>query len=321
MSSSWNNFTKWVKKHKKDLMIYFGYLLILSLLIFFAVFFQKSTPYNKVAISFGSIDIAWYAIFILSGILLAAFMAFNEFKRLGWDTDSLFDGILIIAPLAIIGARLYYVLFDPSGPPSSFIDVIAIWEGGLAIHGAIIVASIGVIIFSRIKKINVWALADILAIGFLMGQIAGRWGNFMNAEAHGPATSSAFLINVLPNFISNQMSYSGVTKLAEGLIYHPTFLYESLANLLGLTVLMILRRNRVLKEGDTIGLYLIWYGLVRGILIEPLRTDQLIIFGIPVNILLSLVLFVGGGIVYLILKKVIRKEETYYYDLTKEISE
>lgn len=318
MTNIKEKFITFIKKNKKDLMIYFGFIFILSILITLAVAFQTNAPYNNLAIDIGPIKIAWYAVFILSGIILGTVMAFYEFRRLGWNTDLLFDGILIIAPLSIIGARLYYVLFDPSGLPKSFIDVIAIWEGGLAIHGAIIVASIGVIIFARVKKLNVWALADILGVSLLMGQITGRWGNFMNAEAHGPATSSNFLINVLPKFISKQMTYGDGGSLPSGLIYHPTFLYESLANLVGLTIIMILRRKRILKEGDTIGLYLIWYGLVRGVLIEPLRTDQLMIFGIPVNILLSLVLFTGGGIVFLILKKVYRKDEMFYVDLTKE---
>lgn len=307
--------SNFIKKYKKDLIIYFGYIVILIVLITLAVLFQKDLPYNNIAIDLGFAQIAWYAIFILAGIILAATMAYYEFKRLGWNTDTLFDGLLIIAPLAIIGARIYYVLFDPSGPPTSFIDVIAIWEGGLAIHGAVIVAAIGVVIFSRVKKINVWALADILAIGLLMGQIAGRWGNFMNAEAHGGVTTSAALINFLPNFISNQMAFSGASKLAVG-IYQPTFLYESLLNFVALTALLILRRKRTLKVGDSMAIYLIWYGLVRGLIIEPLRTDQLIIFGnIPVNILLSLVLFVGGGIIILITKRIYNKEEPYYFDL------
>lgn len=313
-----SSFSGWITHHKKDLMIYFGYLLSLVTLIILAVAFQKTTPYSNLAIDIGFVQIAWYAVFILAGLMLGSTMAYFEFKRLGWNPDILFDGILIIAPLAILGARIYYVLFDPAGSPSSFIDVIAIWEGGLAIHGAIIVATIGVVILSRRKKINVWALADILGVALLMGQIAGRWGNFMNAEAHGPATSNALLIRVLPDFIKKQMAFSGSSQLTAGLIYHPTFLYESFANLVGLTILMILRRKRILKEGDTIGLYLIWYGLVRGILIEPLRTDQLIMFGLPVNIVLSLVLFVGGGILMLVLKRYFRKDESYYFDLLKE---
>lgn len=250
---------------------------------------------------------------------MAAVMAAFEFKRLGWKTDDLMDGLLIIAPLAIIGARLYYVLFVPNSSINSFIDVIAIWDGGLAIHGAIIVATIGVIIFSRRKKLNVFAVADVLALGLLMGQIAGRWGNFMNAEAHGGVTENKFLLSILPNFIEHQMRFSsdgGFSNLVAPSIYQPTFLYESLWNLVGLTALFVLRRKRVLKTGDMIGIYLIWYGFGRGVLVEPLRVDQLMIFGIPVNILLSLVLFVGGGVLFLILKRVFVKEEEYYVDLT-----
>lgn len=305
---------KFITNHKKDLLIYFGYILILLLFITLATAF-KSAPYNSLAVDLGFIQIAWYAVFILFGIIAGAVMAFNEFKRLGWDTEILMDGLLIIAPLAIVGARLYYVLFDPAGSPETFIDVIAIWDGGLAIHGAIIVATIGVIILSRVKKINVWTLADILAIGLLMGQVAGRWGNFMNAEAHGGVTTSANLINFLPNFISNQMSYSGSRLLMDG-IYHPTFLYESSLNFIALTTLLIFRRNRLLKNGESLGLYLIWYGLVRGLIIEPMRTDQLKeILGVPVNILLSLLLLTGTGIAIIIYKRFIKKDDPFYKDL------
>lgn len=313
---------EWLKKHKVDLALYLGFVLVLVILITLAVAPQyrrsinTNSAYRTTAISFGSFSIAWYAIFILSGIVMATIMALYEIKRFGWETDDILDGVLIIAPLAIIGARLYYVLFDPAGSPDSFIDVIAIWEGGLAIHGAIIVAAIGIIIYSRYKKINVFAVADLLAIGLLMGQIAGRWGNFMNAEAHGAATSSSFLQAILPNFISHQMHFSSHMPNLTNNIYLPTFLFESIWNFIGLTILIVLRRTKTLKVGDMMGIYLIWYGFGRGVLIEPFRTDQLKeILGVPVNILLSLILFVGGGIVYLILKRVYNKDEKYYQEL------
>lgn len=314
---------KWIEKNRVDLVLYLGFIGVLVLLIILAVApgyktaVNTNSAYNPTAIAFGSfMEIQWYAIFILTGIVLGTVMAIYEVKRFGWKTDDLLDGLLIIAPLAIIGARLYYVLFDPAGKPSSFRDVIAIWEGGLAIHGAIIIAVIGITIFSRIKKINVFALADILAIGLLMGQITGRWGNFMNAEAHGAATSSPFLIKILPNFITHQMSFSSHMQNLTGSIYLPTFLFESLWNFLGLTLLLILRRTKTLKVGDMLGIYLIWYGFGRGVLIEPFRTDQLRpILGVPVNILLSLILFVGGGIIYLILKRVYFKDEKKYYEI------
>ncbi|WP_197724316.1 prolipoprotein diacylglyceryl transferase [Haploplasma axanthum] len=315
----------WIKKNKLDLSIYFGFIGIILLLVMIAVLPQYKSAvanqraFNPTAIQIGNFSIQWYAIFIISGIILAATMAYYEFKRIDLNTNDLFDGLLIIVPLAIIGARLYYVLFDPAGKPESFIDVIAIWEGGLAIHGGIIVATIGIIIFSRYKKINVMVLADILALGLLMGQITGRWGNFMNAEAHGGVTDSKFLFNVLPGFVKYQMQFSSYSSnlVGSGSIYQPTFLYESMWNLLGLTILFVIRRMKFLKVGDMIGLYLIWYGFGRGALVEPFRTDQLKeILGVPVNILLSYVLFVGGGVLFLILKRVFNKEEKYYVEVT-----
>ncbi|MCR1809120.1 prolipoprotein diacylglyceryl transferase [Haploplasma modicum] len=309
-----------IKKHKIDLILYVGFIAILILLIILAVAFQYGNaklnviPYENTAFKIFGAEVQWYALFIMFGILAATFVASVEVKRFGWKSDDLLDGVLIIAPLAIIGARLYYVLFDPAGSPDSFMDVIAIWEGGLAIHGAIIVSTIGIIIYSRIKQINVLLVADILAIGLLIGQISGRWGNFMNAEAHGAAVDIGGLNSILPNFIKFQMRFSSYgPTLDVGQIYQPTFLYESLWNFVGLTILLVVRRIKLLKAGDMIGIYLIWYGLGRGILIEPFRTDQLKeIFGVPVNILLSLVLLVGGGIVFLILKRVFIKDTKYY---------
>lgn len=308
----------WIKKNKTDLIIYFGFLFILMLLITLAVLpgyktaINTDTPYNPVALNISALglEIRWYAIFILSGLIMASVMANAEIQRFGWKQDDLLDGLLIIAPLAILGARTYYIIFNKDASFSEFFRF-----EGLAIHGSIIVATIGIIIYSKYKKLNVFAIADLLAIGFLMGQIAGRWGNFMNAEAHGSVTTTRFLYKVLPNFIKHQMQFSGTSSVFPR-IYQPTFLLESIWNFIGLTILLILRRKRVLKVGDMLGIYLIWYGFGRGILVEPLRTDQLDpVFGVPVNILLSLTLFVGGGIIYLILKRVYNKDEKYYVDL------
>lgn len=314
-----NKLFSWIKKHRIDLTLYFGFLLMIVVLIILAVAFDykdaivASRPYDSIAFSVFGFDVAWYAIFILSGLIMAAIMAFMEFKRVGWKTDDLLDGILIIAPLSILGARFLYVLTSEI----PFSDFLNFRDGGLAINGAIIVATISVILFSRFKKINVFVLADMLAIGFLMGQISGRWGNFMNAEAHGGLTSSKSVIDMLPNFITHQMGFSGSSAASAGSIYQPTFLYESLWNLLGVTILFVLRRKRIFKAGDILGIYLIWYGFGRGVLIEPFRTDQLISFGIPVNILISL-LFVAIGIIFLILKRVYIKEEPYYADVANK---
>jgi len=307
-----------LSKNKKDLFIYFGFLAAIIFLILIAVLPQykeavsNQKAYEPIAIDFGILSIRWYAVFIISGIILASIMGYYEFKKMGINTEHLYDGLLIVAPLSILGARLYYIIFDPTGFPSSFWKIFAIWEGGLAIHGAIISATILTIFIAKWKKMNIFLIFDIIVVGLLMGQIVGRWGNFMNAEAHGGITTNKSLIDALPKFLAHQMKFSSYMSNLDGKIYQPTFLYESLWNLLGLTILMILRRIKLLKVGDMLGLYLIWYGFGRAYLVEPYRTDQLRkIFNVPVNILLSYILFVGGGILYLILKRVFYKGKYY----------
>ena len=310
--------TDFFNKHKNAFYLYGGLLAAFMLLIIIAVSTLEGSPMdtsiqqfnNRTALDLGFAQITWYATFILTGIVIAGTLAYFEFKKVGWNTDILFDGLLYAVPLAIIGARLYYVIFDPTPNYNNFIDVINITEGGLAIHGAVIVTLVFIIFFTKKKKIDVWVLADILAVGFLVGQIIGRWGNFMNGEAHGPAIQSQFILTLLPNFIESNM-----TNPVNGITYHPTFFYEGLWNFLGLVGLLITRRMKLFKVGDMIALYLIWYGLGRGLIIEPLRQDPLYIFGLKANIVLSLVLFVGGGIALLILKRVFIKDQKYYIEM------
>lgn len=307
---------EYMKKNKQTFYTYGGMLLILVALIMVAVLTQDGTPYNKIAIDLGFAQIAWYAIFILTGITMGAYLAYLEFKKVGWHTDLLFDALLWAVPLSIVGSRAYYVIFDPSPSYQSFMDVINISNGGLSIHGAVITALIFIIIFTKRKKMNFWLLADILAIGFLVGQIAGRWGNFMNAEAYGPIIESQFILNILPAFIKDQMFIAGA-------FHHPTFLYEAIWNFIGLIILLIIRRKRILKVGDLFALYLIWYGFGRGAIIEPLRTggdplDALRMFGLPTNVILSLGLFMVGGIAIILLKRHYIKDQPYYVDLFVE---
>lgn len=310
--------TDFFNKNKQAIYLYGGALLAFMLLITIAVSSLNGSPMdssldqfdNRTALDLGFAQVAWYATFILTGILIGGTLAYFEFKKLGWNTEILFDGLLYAVPLAIVGARLYYVIFDPTPNYNNFIDVINITEGGLAIHGAVITTLIFVIFFTKKKKISFWAMADIIAIGFLVGQIIGRWGNFMNGEAHGPAIQSQFILNLLPNFIETNM-----TNPVTNITYHPTFFYEGLWNFLGLVGLLVTRRFKLFKVGDMIALYLIWYGLGRGLIIEPLRQDPLYIFGLKANIVLSLVLFAGGGVLLLILKRVFIKDQKYYVEM------
>lgn len=289
-----------------------GPLMIIWLFVLIAIAtrgFGVIPANGHIAIAIGSLSVAWYAIFILTGILFAAVYAYYEFPKLGITRNDLTDGLLPIVPISIIGARLYYVIFDPNKSYKSFLDVINLTDGGLAIHGAIIAAVISVIVFARIKKIRVWYLFDTLVIGFLIGQIIGRWGNFMNQEAYGPVVENSWVFRALvPGFVKKNM-------LIDGAYHHPTFLYESFLNFIALVGLLVVRRFRLLKVGDGLGIYLILYGIIRGAVIEPMRMDPLYIFGLKVNVLFSLTLFAGGGIIYLILKYIFAKDLPYYYDL------
>ena len=308
----------YLKKNKQGVFLYGGSILAFIIVLIIAVTSLNGSPFdtslnqfdNKTALDLGFATVAWYAVFILTGIIIAGTLSYFEFKKVGWDTDILFDGLLFGVPLAILGARLYYVIFDPSPNYHNLIDVINITEGGLAIHGAVIVSIIFLIFFSKRKKVDFWVFADIIAIGFLVGQIIGRWGNFMNGEAHGPILQSEFILNLLPKFIRDNM-----TNPQSGVVYHPTFFYEGIWNFIGLVFLLITRRMKLFKVGDVIGIYLIWYGLGRGLIIEPLRTDPLYIFGLKANIVLSLSLFAGGGTLLLILKRVIFKNQKYYKEM------
>lgn len=275
--------------------------------------------YDSVAFSVFGVSVAWYAVFILTGIVFASIAAMEEADLIGVDRNIIYDGLLYAVPLAIIGARLYYVIFDPRGSYDSLMDVFNIRDGGLAIHGAVIVTVIFIIVFTTIKKISIWKLLDLLAPGFLIGQIIGRWGNFFNQEANGIATSEAFLKSIgIPNFvIKNMYFYDGNVGAVD--YYHPTFLYEGVWNLIGLVVMLILRRTKWLKSGDLIGIYLIWYGFGRAIIEQYLRTDPLMLgqTDIRINVLNSVVLFMGGGIALLISKRVFFKELPNYIDEIK----
>ena len=212
--------------------------------------------------SIGNFEVRFYGLIIAMGLILAVCYALRRKEQFGLSEDDLLDGVLWIAPFAIVCARLYYCAFEWEQYAANPISILYIWEGGIAIYGAVIGAAIGVIIHCKVfKKISVLATLDLVSLGFMIGQMMGRWGNFFNREAHGGVTDS-FLRMGLINPVTGQGAY-----------YHPTFLYESLWNLVGFVLIHFLSKKRK-YDGQVALYYVAWYGLGRA-MIEGLRTDSL----------------------------------------------
>jgi len=254
---------------------------------------------NPVAFSIGPLEVRWYALLILFGAIIGILIAEMEAKKKGIAKDDIFDLAFWMLIFGILGARIYYVLFNLSSY-SNIMDIFAIWNGGLAIHGGIIGGAITMIIFCKKKKLDFLTIADITMPSVIIGQAIGRWGNFFNQEAHGPEVALSTLQNLhIPKFIIDGMSINGV-------YYHPTFLYESIWCILGFLLLILLRKFvKGMKAGQLTCIYFMWYGVGR-FLIEALRTDSLMIGKIKVAQLVSVVTFAVGLVLLIILA--LRKE-------------
>ncbi|PTF08013.1 prolipoprotein diacylglyceryl transferase [Staphylococcus cohnii] len=250
---------------------------------------------DPIAFELGPISVHWYGIIIAAGILLGYFIAQESVKRIGFDKDILIDIIFWSAIFGFIAARIYFVIFQWPYYAQHPIEIPMIWYGGIAIHGGLIGGFITGIFVCKQKNINPFQIGDVIAPSLILGQGIGRWGNFMNHEAHGGLVSKSFLENIhIPDFIINNM-------YIDGQYYQPTFLYESIWDILGFVILISLRKH--LRIGDTFALYLIWYSIGR-FFVEGLRTDSLMLTGdIRVAQLMSVVLIVAG-IVLMIVRRV-----------------
>lgn len=249
---------------------------------------------DPVAISIGPIKIYWYGIIIALAMLIGISLATKEAQKLGLEEDTMVDMALWAIPIGFIGARLYYVLFKWDYYIQNPSEIIAIWNGGIAIYGGLIAGGLAVYWFARRKKMTLTLLLDILAPSVLLAQSIGRWGNFINQEAHGGAVSRQFLETLyLPEFIIEQMNINGT-------YYHPTFLYESLWSLLGFILLIILRNQKgLLRRGEVALSYVIWYSFGR-FFIEGMRTDSLWIGdSMRASQVLSLVLFISAIVLWI----------------------
>lgn len=251
---------------------------------------------DPVAFSLLGRDVMWYGVIICTGLILAVLYAYRQFRKEGFTEDEFLNLVIFLIPISVVCARLYYVIFDPTPNYHSFLDVIAIWRGGIGIYGAIIGGAVTAVIYAKVIKKPVMKLLDCLAPAVMIGQMIGRWGNFVNAEAHGGITDLPWRMGLSPYY--ENVPYSDDYMV----YYHPTFLYESLWNLLGFLIIHFIINKRKKYDGQTTYFYLAWYGLGRGF-IELLRTDSLEILGFKVSALVGFGCALIFGILYLVFRK------------------
>jgi len=240
---------------------------------------------DPIAISIGSIQIHWYGLIISFALLLGFLLVIYQSKKKEIPTEFFLDFFIIGVPVSVIGARLYFVVFNLDYYLQYPFQIIATWKGGLAIHGAIIGGLLVLIILVKRRKLSFFKVVDTLAPSVILGQAIGRWGNFINQEAYGGVVSEQF-INKFPSFIKNQM-------FIEGNYHHPTFLYESIWNLIIFALLIWFSNRKFIKKGDLFFTYLIGYSLGR-FFIEDLRTDSLMFLNIQVAQIISVILIIFG---------------------------
>jgi phosphatidylglycerol:prolipoprotein diacylglycerol transferase len=237
----------------------------------------------------------WYAVFIAIGFLLAVLYILRRRHDFGLTQDNILDMFIICVPAGIIGARLYYVIFNSSGyfGPGKWLNILKVWEGGLAIYGGIIAAVAAILLYSRKKKIPAAVFFDVGALGLLIGQAVGRWGNFMNREAYGGQTELPWKMGLITD--------SGTQYV------HPTFLYESLWNIAGLIFLHVYSKKRRKYDGQLFLLYLAWYGFGR-FWIEGLRDDSLYLFSTNIRVSQLVAALTFGAAVYFLVRRKLRQK-------------
>lgn len=284
---------------------------------------QEIEPLRNYLFSAGPFTVYFYSFFIVIGILCALGLGLHEGKKIGVKSDHIIDGLIIILPLSIIGTRLWYVIFQWDEYRNNLGDIVRIWDGGLAIHGGFITAFVATIVYTKKRNIDLFRALDLMAPGFLIAQALGRWGNFFNQEAHGTVIGGLtngnaaldhdaqreFLTGTLrlPAFITDNMFFNADYGWH---YYHPTFLYESLWNILGLIIVLVLRRTKLIRSGDLVAFYLIWYSAAR-FFIESLRTDALMIGNLRTAQVVS-ILMILGGVAFLVLNRYVFRRKHYY---------
>lgn len=258
---------------------------------------------NRVAFNIFGFNVYYYSLCILLGVIVAYILITREGKKQGLTKEFTSDLIFYTLIIGILGARVYYCVFNLDYYLANPSEILKIYNGGLAIHGGVIAGLIFVYFYTKKKNVSFIKILDIVAPAVIIAQSFGRWGNFFNQEAHGEITTYQNLKNMhIPEFIINGMHI-------EGKYYYPTFFFESIWCLIGFIILMIARRNKNLRKGFQIGFYFIWYGIGR-FFIEALRTDSLMFFGLKIAQIVSLI-----GIIIGIIIIVTNRNKKYYNEM------
>ena len=255
-------------------------------------------------VDLGFINIHLYSITLFLAMLVGGYLVLKEAKKQNIDENFITNLLFYTIIFGIIGARIYFVIFHLDYYIKNPLDILKVWEGGLAIHGGIIAGFLFIYIYCNKFHVSILKILDILVIGLIIAQSIGRWGNFFNGEAHGPETTLDFLNNIyLPDFIINGMYINGA-------YYIPTFLFESIFCVIGFIILLIIRNRKKLKIGQLTSFYLIWYGIIR-FFIESLRTDSLMFFSFKIAQIVSVIMIIIGIVILIKSKKHnFYKEET-----------
>ena len=249
---------------------------------------------DRVFINIGPLTIYWYSILILMGIIIGYNIIINYCKKINFSKSIIIDLLYYLVIWAIIGARVYYVVFNMHAFEDDLLGIFKIWNGGLAIYGAIIAGTIYIAYYCYKHKLNFIRVLDIFSLSLLLGQAIGRWGNFFNSEAYGGITTYEALKSLyIPEFIINGMYIDGAYR-------QPTFLYESLWCLIGVLILWFIRKKYYNVDGKQISFYLMWYGLGR-FFIEGLRSDSLYIGSLRISQLVSILIVVIGIVLNMVI--------------------
>ena len=259
---------------------------------------------SPILATIGGVDIRWYSVLILVAALAIYIILSMEAKRFKISKDFVFNMFFWTLITGIIGARLYYCAFNWDLYKNNLVDILKVWNGGLAIHGGLIFGLITILLYCKKYNVKPLRMLDCCVVPLLLGQAIGRWGNFFNQEAHGAATTAEMLKRLLiPDFIIDGMTIDGV-------VYTPTFLFESILCLIAFIILLFVRRGKYIKVGTMTSSYLMIYGAIR-FFIEMSRTDALMLGGFKVAQIVSAGMFIVGLLMMMFLSRKGKFEDLY----------